>query len=332
MQAVSPPPHPTPRPIRIVRPRAPEDGPGPGAPPVVLVAHGTRDPEGANEALAFAERLAERLGSGQRLVPCFLELTDPPILSTLGNLAEAGAREIVVLPLMLFGAGHVKNDVPAAIAVARARFPGLAIRYGAPFGVQPELLDVVDDRIAAVEMAAPAFPRERTAILLVERGSSDPDANAQVYQLARMVWEGRRFGWVEPCFIGITRPSLDEGLARCVALGAERVIVLPYFLFTGVLARRVAEVVARYADGVPGVDFRVAEHLGAHPRVLDLAARRVAEALRGEVSMSCDRCVYRAPLAGFEHQVCLPQRTDTAHGLREKASAHASRPYHHHDH
>jgi sirohydrochlorin cobaltochelatase len=226
------------------------------------------------------------------------------------------------MPLMLFAAGHAKNDVPAAIAVARERHPTVSIRYGAPLGVQPEMLEVVDERLHEAEQQAPPFPRERTAVLVVERGSSDPAANAEVFQLARLTWEGRGYGWVEPCFIGITRPSLHEGLARCVALGAERVVVLPYFLFTGVLVRRIATVVAEQAAALPTVDFRLAGHLGAHPRVLDLAARRIDEAIQGAVAMSCDRCIYRVPLVGFEQQVGRPQLTDAAHGLREGAGGH----------
>jgi len=337
-------------------------------PTSLVIGHGTRDAEGAREALDFAARLAERLaarlGPGRPVVPCFLELTDPPILPTIDRCIEAGAREIVALPLMLFGANHVKSDIPAALAVARARYPELTIRYGAPLGVQPEMLDAIDARIAAAEAASPPaetirggviprpeasgeraspriprpdrsmepatpiVPREQTAVLLVERGSSDPDANARVYQLGRMLWEGRGFGWVEPCFIGITRPSLEEGLARCLALGARRVLVLPYFLFTGVLVRRISRIVADLAASHPTVQFQVAEHLGCHPRVLDLAVRRIEEAHQGAVRMSCDRCKWRVPLAGFEAQVGQPQTSDGAHGLREAGppAAHA------HDH
>ena len=293
----------------------------------LLIGHGTRDPEGAGEARDFAVRLAGRLGPESPIVSCFLELTDPPILPTIAACAEAGVREIVALPLMLFGANHVKSDIPAALAVARTRHPAVAIQYGAPLGVQPEMLDVVDERIAAVEAAAPPMAREETAVLLVERGSSDPDANAQVYQLGRMIWEGRGFGWVEPCFIGITRPNVQEGLARCLALGARRVLVLPYFLFTGVLVRRIDRIVAEVAAAHPEIDFRVAEHLGCHPRLLDLVVRRIEEARQGEVKMSCDRCKWRVPLAGYADQVGRPQTSDGAHGLREAGGAE-----HTHDH
>src|SRR5215218_5328240 len=65
------------------------NGSRPDRPTVLLTAHGTRDQDGASEARAFAERLAERLGPNLPLVPCFLELTDPPILDTITRLAQA---------------------------------------------------------------------------------------------------------------------------------------------------------------------------------------------------------------------------------------------------
>lgn len=282
----------------------------------MLIGHGTRDPDGANEFRGFADDLAVRLGGRRPVLPCFLELAAPSILGGIEQCVEGNAGRIVAVPLFLFGANHVKTDVPAAINVARERHPELEIRFGAPFGVAPEVLEVVDERIAELEAALPPLPREETAVLLVERGSSDPDANAAVFQVARLLWEGRGFGWVEACFVGITRPSLDDGLARCVALGARRVLVLPYFLFTGLLVRRIERVVEARRERYPAVEFAVGRHLGRHPRLVDLAARRLAETERGEVRMSCDRCKYRVPLVGFEDQIGQPQLSDRDHGLR----------------
>jgi sirohydrochlorin cobaltochelatase len=93
-----------------------------------------------------------------------------------------------------------------------------------------------------------------------------------------------------------------------------------------VLVRRIARAIAEASAMHPVVDFRLAEHLGAHPRLLDLAARRIAEAIQGEVRMSCDRCIYRVPLSGFEHQVGRPQASDAAHGLREGNGSHDHLP------
>ena len=84
------------------------------------------------------------------------------------------------------------------------------------------------------EQQASAHSREETAVLLVGRGSTDPDGNREVFKIGRLLWEGRGYGWVEVCFVSLARPAVPEGIARCVTLGAKRVIVVPYFLFTGV--------------------------------------------------------------------------------------------------
>lgn len=295
---------------------------------VLLIGHGTRDPEGAAELRVFARALAERLADGRPVIPCFLELAPPSILEAIAAIVRQGVRRIVAVPLLLFAAGHVKNDIAAALNVARARHPGLQIWYGAPLEVQPQMLAAVDDRLAELERALPPRPRAECAVLVVERGSSDPTANAAVYQLARLIWEGRGFGWVETCFIGITRPSLPEGLERCRLLGARRILVLPYFLFTGVLVQRIGRVVERYRQRHPELEIGVARHLGVHASVLELAHRRIEEAGQGEVRMSCDLCIYRVPLAGFEDRVGQPQASDHAHGLREGGHGH----HHHHPH
>lgn len=75
-------------------------------------------------------------------------------------------------------------------------------------------------------------------MLFVGRGSSDPEANAEACKLARLLWEGSGLAAVETCFIGITHPRLPVGLERALSWQPRRVIVLPYFLFTGVLVKK----------------------------------------------------------------------------------------------
>jgi sirohydrochlorin ferrochelatase/SAM-dependent methyltransferase len=309
-----------PIPLSVGAASSPTDASCASAPAVLLMGHGTRDPEGAAEYRALTADVAARLGGERTVTPCFLELAEPSILDALQSAYDGGNRDLLAVPCFLFGAGHVKNDLPTALHAARMQRPDLTIRYGAPLGVQPEMLAAMDARIAETEAmlasSRPPVPREDTAILLVERGSSDPDSNAQVYQLARLLWEGRGWGWVEPCFVGITRPSLEDGLKRCAALGARRVLVLPYFLCTGVLVRRIARAVEAFGERVPGLELAVTPHLGRHPAIVDLIARRIAEAEAGRVCMSCDRCKYRVALAGFEEEQGQPQLSDRDHGLR----------------
>ncbi len=292
---------------------------------VLIIGHGSRDGAGAAEFLQFAREVAAHWPD-RRVVPGFLELADPPVLSALEAIIAGGVRDIVVAPAFLLGAGHIKNDLPAALDVARAQFPGVTIRYSAPLGVEPRVLRVLDERIAAV--APSVVPPEETAILLVGRGTSDPDANADLYKLGRLLWEGRPWRMVECAFSGLACPSLPDGLERCAALGARRIVVAPLFLFTGVLVERIRQQVREQAAHYPAIELAVAAHLGGDPLLGELLAQRVREAEDGRVTMGCDTCVYRAPLVGFEARAGIPRFSDSGHGLRghSHGAAHRTGP------
>lgn len=299
---------------------------------IVLVAHGSRDPEAAEEFLRFAADVQAHL-NGTRVEPAFLELTGSSILDAIDRAVADGVARVVVLPLLLVPAGHQKNDVPAAVNAARAKYPHVEFRYGAHLGVDARLLEVMDERIREVEAAAAPCERADTAVLLVGRGSSDPDGNSDVYKVARLLWEGRGFRTVEVCFVGITFPRVKEGMARCALLGVRRIIVLPYFFFTGVLIKRIrAEAVAQRV-AFPHIEILNAGYLGIHPKVREVLLQRLEEAVHGRVVMSCDLCKYRHRMAGFEEQVGMPQFTDHDHGLRTGYDhAHDHEHGHGHDH
>ncbi len=280
---------------------------------VILMGHGSRDSEGTEEFLTFVERVAARLS--HPVYPGFLELAEPPIVATLQEAVQSGAKTIIAVPWMLLGAGHVKNDLPAAIQVARRRHPQATIQYGAPITVQPEILSVLGDRLAALDPSN-GLGSPDTAVLLVQRGSSDPDANAEVYRVARLLWEGRNFASVEVAFSGVTRPTVQEGLLRCFTPGVTRILVLPYFLYTGILVKRIAQIVAETALAHPEYEFHVGRHMGQDTRLEELAVRLIEQTRSGKVSMSCDLCQYRTPLFGRESFVGMPQHSDHNHGLR----------------
>jgi sirohydrochlorin cobaltochelatase len=192
---------------------------------LLVVGHGSRERAGTDEFLRFVSSLAPRWP--ERLVrACFLELTDPPLIPTLGALIADGVTDITVGPAFLLAAGHIKNDVPAALDIARAQHAGVTIRYAAPLGVEPRLVRALQDRIQAVTVDV---PQDDTIVLLIGRGTSDPDANADVYKLGRLLWEGRAGKGVEVAFTSLTHPTIPEGIARCVALGARHVVVAPSF-------------------------------------------------------------------------------------------------------
>jgi sirohydrochlorin cobaltochelatase len=280
--------------------------------PLLLVGHGTRDEAGVAEFARFAERLRDRLPVD--VAGGFIELSPPPLTDAVADLYGAGHRRVAAVPLVLVAAGHAKGDMPAALARERARHPGLTYSYGRPLGPHPTLLRLLEERLDAVLDPA---DRADTAVLLVGRGSTDPDANAEVCKVARLLWEGRGLAMVETAFVSLARPGVPEGLERCRRLGATRIVVLPYFLFPGVLPDRVVA----EAEAFAGAEVRCAEVIGDCDGLADLVVERYEEALRGDIRMNCDTCVYRLPMPGFEDRVGAPQQPH--HHPDDPSHAHA---------
>ena len=84
-------------------------------PALVVVGHGTRDDGGAEEFLAFVDRVTQR-AAGLAVGGGFIELADPPLTDAVAGLVARGHRRFVAVPLVLVAAGHAKGDVPAALA------------------------------------------------------------------------------------------------------------------------------------------------------------------------------------------------------------------------
>jgi sirohydrochlorin cobaltochelatase len=272
-------------------------------PALLIAGHGTRDPEGAAAFTAFTARVARLHTNEMPVAGGFIELSEPPLKDAVTRLVSGGHRDLVAVPLMLSAAGHSKGDIPAALARETARHPGVGIRYGRPLGPHPVLVDLMAARIAAVTAGMPEPP----AILLAGRGTTDPDGNADVVKVARLLWEGRDYEFTETAFVSLARPSVPEGLERCRRLGARHIVVARYFLFPGVLPDRVAEQAAGFAADHPDLDVRTTDVLGDCDEVAGLVAERYREALTGDIRMNCDTCLYRIALPGFADRVGASQ-------------------------
>lgn len=301
----------------------------PTADALLLIGHGSRDAEAVAEYDQFAGRLAGYIGLP--VYPCFLEFADPPIVDGMRACIEAGARRVVALPLFLGPAGHQKNDVPVILNWARTEWPDIEFKYGTPLGPQPQIIDLLARRAEEAIMASPTdIAAADTALVVIGRGSRDPDSNSDVYKIARMLWEGRAYGWVEAAFYALTGPDIETVLDRCVELGARRVVSLPLLLFTGLIRRRLDERVLAARSRYSEVDILTAEHLGSHQRLIEAVLYRYEQVIDGEAAMTCDLCKYRHPLAGFEAEHGLPQTSDHHHGLRGVPHSHGPDGHHHH--
>ncbi|HVT66574.1 MAG TPA: CbiX/SirB N-terminal domain-containing protein [Trebonia sp.] len=290
---------------------------------LLIVGHGTRDETGAAQFRAFTQRVARRAAeradmSADAVAGGFIELSPPPVRDAVDELVRAGHTDLVAVPLILLAAGHAKGDIPASLARERARHPGLRTRYARPLGVHPVILELLRERLALSAQPQP------DAVLLVGRGTTDPDANSDLYRAARFLWETTRqsgFEFVEPAFVSLARPSVAEGLDRLRRLGARSVTVLPYFLFQGVLPDRIIDQ-SKQAAGELGLDVAVADVLGDCDTLADLVLDRYAEAAAGPVAVNCDACVYRIAMPGFEQRV----------GAAQHPHDHPDDPSHPHSH
>ncbi|MGD1951588.1 MAG: sirohydrochlorin chelatase [Leptolyngbyaceae cyanobacterium] len=267
--------------------------------PLLLLGHGTRDPNGRQAFLDFAHQF-QSYDPSRPVVPCFLELTDPLIQAGIDRCVEQGYRELTVLPVLLFAARHSKFDVTNELDRAGQRHPQLKLNYGRHFGVSLRWLDLWQKRLEQADKES-TVPREKTVLLFVGRGASDPDANGDVYKLARMLWEGSGYGDLEVCFTGITHPRMERGFERARAWKPERIIVIPHLLFTGVLAKRIQTITEQQQLAHPEIEVQSLSVIGADPILFELIRDREQEAQAGQVSMNCYTCKFRQAVSAQGH-------------------------------
>jgi sirohydrochlorin cobaltochelatase len=287
----------------------------------MVCGHGSRNRLAVSEFAQLAEGLRHRM-PGIPVDYGYLEFARPILRDGLDNLRAQGVEHVLAVPGMLFAAGHAKNDIPSVLNTYAAE-TGLRIDYGRELGVDRKMIQAAAARIGAcLDQAGRSVPLHDTLLVVVGRGSSDPDANSNVSKVTRMLVEGLGFGWGETLYSGVTFPLVEPGLRHVVKLGFRRIVVFPYFLFSGVLVSRIQQHSLRVAADHPGIEFLAASYLGDHPLVLDTFRERVEEVIRGDTQMNCSLCKYRAQVLGFESEVGSPQRSHHHHveGLVESCT------------
>lgn len=131
---------------------------------------------------------------------------------------------------------------------------------------------------AALKAALAAEPK--LGIIIIDHGSRRQESNLLLEEVARHFQQATGAAIVEPAHMELAKPTLDQAFDRCVAAGAQKVVVQPYFLGPGRhWEQDIPALAAAAAARHPGIAFRVAAPLGLHPLMLQLIAERVAECL-----------------------------------------------------
>jgi sirohydrochlorin ferrochelatase len=114
--------------------------------------------------------------------------------------------------------------------------------------------------------------------LLIAHGSREPSANADLHDLAARLAAGGAYPIVAACFLELAEPDIPTGGDRCVARGATRVLMIPYFLSAGVHLRRdLTAARDELSRQHPRVEFRLGSPLGPHPLLDSLVAARIRD-------------------------------------------------------
>ena len=251
-------------------------------PPLVAVAHGSRDPRAAATVNALLDLVRARAAVGGLDVrAAFLDHCAPSLPQVLGSVTDViNAAGCVVVPLLLTAAYHSKTDIPAQIASAR---PRPDVRCADTLGPHPLLLAALERRLA--EAGAAVVDRAATSVVLAAAGSSDHSANATIAALAAR-WQ-RSGGWraVVPAYASAAAPSPARAV-QALRAGGGPVVVATYLLAPGYFADKIRREATEAGASV------VSDALGAAPEVADVVLDRYAAAARAAA-----RVVARAQLS-----------------------------------
>lgn len=262
---------------------------------VLLVGHGSRNKDGNREIAAFANKWRE-MNPQWQIEICFIEFAEVLLDAGLDNAAK-DAQRVVVVPLILNAAGHVKMEIPHFIDDARKRHPEVEFIYARHLGATDAIHDILKRNLRKAMMTMDMPDPKNTGVVLLGRGSSDKVANGEVAKMGRWLFEESEHELVDIAFTGITYPRLETVVQRHVKLGMTQVAILPYYLFTGTLIERIQRQVERLKQQYPTIIFSSAGYFGFEKEIYALMTERVFEVLGEDDStqkmMECDGCLYR---------------------------------------
>jgi sirohydrochlorin cobaltochelatase len=209
-------------------------------PGLLIVGHGTRSRPGREAFLGVVEQV-ERFLPGTLVQTGFLEAAAPDIETAVGRMAQAGCRRVILVPLLLFSAGHARRDIPAQARQAAQQYR-IAVITTPVLGCHPRILGLSARRFRATIRDTHADPRE-VFMLMVGRGSRDAEATAQMHRFVRQRVARTPVGRVLTAFMAMADPHVESVIPDIALAPQTTVIVQPHLLFPGQLLCRLRRLV-----------------------------------------------------------------------------------------
>ncbi len=282
---------------------------------VLLVGHGSRDKNGNVEIENFSEEWQSR-NPDWAITTCYIEFADILLDDGLDIAADVAttnkSNRVIVVPLILNAAGHVKMEIPHHINKARERHTHIEFSYARHLGAGEPILAILkrnlNKALATIDMPDP----HTTGVIILGRGSSDQFANGELAKMARWLFEKTDHDVIDIAFTGITYPRLETVVKRQQLIGMTQIAILPYYLFTGTLIERIKRQTTRLQQQYPNINFALSHHFGFEKEIVELLSSRVEQALTATSRedklvasmLECDGCHYRelAEAEGHGHQ------------------------------
>ncbi|ABS21474.1 sirohydrochlorin chelatase [Bacillus cytotoxicus] len=242
---------------------------------VLYICHGSRLKAAKEEAIQFVTSCMSHIHASVQEV-CFLELASPSIEEGIAACIKRGATKIIVIPVFLLAAGHVKKDIPYELQKIKNKYENLEIVYGDAFGVSDSLI------LAAYKESGLEEYQEEATLLLVARGSSEPEIVENMREIAFLFQQQKNVKTVEVCYLAATEPRFEDKLQEIIERKEKHIVVLPYLLFTGLLMKHIEQEVSKYQNA----DIHISPYLGKNPTVRNMLIQKTERLLRSDQYVS----------------------------------------------
>jgi sirohydrochlorin cobaltochelatase len=201
----------------------------------------------------------------------FLELSQPDIGRGIEELAARGVEEAVVVPLLLFAAGHAQVDIPAQLDAAAHRHPDMKLTVAGALGCHPQLLDLSAQRFRE-SFAHRNVEGYSLRLILVGRGGSEASAIAEMHRYARLLAGRAGIDGYDVAFMAVAEPGIGRLLESREPVASEWIVVQPHLLFQGDVLRELRERVVAWSKRHGHRNWCVAAHLGPCEQLADVIA------------------------------------------------------------